>query len=174
MSGQGSFSMITLSASMTVAGLTVQADMTAPYAYDAPVGLHLSFVNHIDEDLTEQDVFIERVPGSGMVYRPGKGERNLSRPLYAAATPLEHAPFDEAAGGPWPMGRALGITLGEWLSTSGKGHYRCRDGQGELRVEFNNLVPAGPYTMWHHFMAWPPTEPFIGTYDLPIGARDGS
>ncbi|MGI9434018.1 MAG: hypothetical protein ACR2Q4_04175, partial [Geminicoccaceae bacterium] len=30
------------------------------------------------------------------------------------------------------------------------------------------------YTMWHDFMAWPPTEPFNGTYDLPLGARDGS
>lgn len=28
--------------------------------------------------------------------------------------------------------------------------------------------------MWHYFIAWPPTDPFIGTYDLPVGARDGS
>ena len=28
--------------------------------------------------------------------------------------------------------------------------------------------------MWHFFMATPPTEPFIGTYDLPLGSRDGA
>lgn len=28
--------------------------------------------------------------------------------------------------------------------------------------------------MWHFFVAWPPKEPFIGTYDLPVGTRDGA
>ncbi len=50
----------------------------------------------------------------------------------------------------------------------------CEDGTGTLDLEFSNLIPNGVYTMWHDFMVWPPTEPFIGTYDLPFGARDGS
>jgi hypothetical protein len=28
--------------------------------------------------------------------------------------------------------------------------------------------------MWHAFIALPPPEPFTGTLDLPLGARDGS
>ena len=30
------------------------------------------------------------------------------------------------------------------------------------------------YTIWHAFIALPPPEPFTGTLDLPLGARDGS
>ena len=146
----------------------------ATQAYDAPVELDINFVFHIDDNLPEQDVFIEREPGSGKVYRATKGDQNLKAPLYAAAKPLKHAPFDAAAVGPWPKGRGLGLTLGEWFEAEGKGKYRCTDGQGHIAVEFNGLVPNGVYTMWHYFMAWPPTEPFIGTYDLPLGSRDGA
>ena len=85
-------------------------------SYDAPVDLAFRFKRHIDDELAEQDVFIEREPGSGKVYRPTKGDRDLSLPLYAAARPLEHAPFDETANGPWPKGRPLGMTLGDcWM-----------------------------------------------------------
>ena len=143
-------------------------------AYDAPLDMTFSFKRHIDDELAEQDVFVEREPGSGKVYRPTKGDRDLSLPLYAAARPLDHNPFDEAANGPWPKGRSLGMTLGEWLDAKGEAQYSCKDGTGQLSVEFTGLVPEGVYTMWHFFMASPPTDPFIGTYDLPIGARDGT
>lgn len=43
-----------------------------------------------------------------------------------------------------------------------------------MKLHFENLAPDAVYTLWHTFFAWPPTEPFIGTYDLPMGARDGS
>ena len=142
--------------------------------YDAPVELQFRFVRHIDDDLPEQDVFIEREPGSGQVYRPTKGDRDMSLPLYAAARPIKHDPFDEKAAGPWPKGRPLGLTLGDWLAAKGEARYRCTDGEGHLRVDFTGLVPDGVYTLWHFFMAMPPTDPFIGTYDLPVGARDGS
>ena len=150
------------------------AALAAGTAYDDPVDLDLAFVFHIDDDLAEQDVFVEREPGSGEVYRPTKGDRDMSLPLYAAAEPVEHQPFDPDALGPWPKGKALGVTLGEWFAAKGTGQYSCVDGEGTLEVSFENLVPNGVYTMWHDFMAWPPTEPFIGTYDLPVGARDGS
>ena len=41
-------------------------------------------------------------------------------------------------------------------------------------TEFSGLVPNSVYTMWHAFIALPPTTPFSGTLDLPLGARDGS
>ena len=43
-----------------------------------------------------------------------------------------------------------------------------------MDTEFSGLVPNGVYTMWHAFMAVPPPEPFTGTLDVPLGARDGS
>jgi hypothetical protein len=142
-------------------------------AYDAPVDFDLTFIFHIDQDLAEQDVYVERVPGSGEVYRPTKGERDMSQQLYAAKTEVPHMPFDPDGIGPWPMGEPLGMTLGEWFQAKGEGAYSCRDGEGYLTVDFTGLVPNGVYTMWHYFMAWPPAEPFTGTYDLPVGSRDG-
>lgn len=165
--------MVAGAAMATGAAIATETTPTAT-SYDAPVAIDLSFIFHIDEDLAEQDVFVERVPGSGNVYRPTKGETNLSLPLFATAEPVEHQPFDPDATGPFNKGKALGVTLGEWFAAKGKGSYRCTDGQGHLMVSFTKLVPNGTYTMWHDFMAWPPTEPFNGTYDLPIGARDGS
>ncbi|MGI9452158.1 MAG: hypothetical protein ACR2QH_16190 [Geminicoccaceae bacterium] len=150
------------------------AAWAASTSYDDPVDLDLAFVFHIDDDLAEQDVFVEREPGSGEVYRPTKGDRDMNLPLYAAAEPVEHQPFDPDALGPWPKGKALGVTLGEWFAAKGTGQYSCVDGEGTLEVSFESLVPNGVYPMWHDFMAWPPTEPFIGTYDLPVGARNGS
>ena len=142
--------------------------------YDPPVSFDLTFVFHIDDDLAEQDVFIEREPGSGQVYRPTKGERDLSKPLFTTLYPVAHTPFEPDNLGPWPKGKALGVTLGEWFAAEGKGRYTCENGEGHITIDFTSLVPNGVYTVWHAFMAWPPTEPFIGTYDLPMGARDGS
>ena len=141
--------------------------------YDPPVEADLTFVFHIDDDLAEQDIFVERAGDPGVVYRPTKGDRDMSKPLYAVAEPVPHQPFDPDALGPFKKGKPLGLTLGEWFEAEGRGKYRCENGVGALRVEFTKLVPNGVYTMWHAFMAWPPTEPFIGTYDLPIGARNG-
>lgn len=166
---------------LPIAGLTLAASVAgsaeqgnAEANYDPPVRIDLNFIFHIDEDLVEQDVFVERSPGSGKVYRPGKGERDLSLQLYAPDVAVPHTPFETDNVGPWSKGKALGISLGRWFSARGKGSYTCQDGEGHLEVGFSSLVPSATYTMWHDFYAWPPTEPFIGTYDLPIGARDGS
>ena len=152
----------------------VQTATAEVQPYDPPVELDITFVFHIDDDLAEQDVFVEREPGSGQVFRPTKAERDLDQPLYAAAKPLPHDPFDADALGPYPKGRPLDVTLGQWFEAEGAGRYRCRDGEGQLTVDFTGLVPGGVYTMWHFFMASPPTQPFIGTYDLPLGSRDGT
>lgn len=146
----------------------------APAGYDAREEMTLTFMFHIDEDLTEQDVFIERVPGSGEVYRPTGATKDMDAPLYAAAAPVPHTPLQTENTGPWPKGKPLGITLGEWFSAKGAGTYSCENGVGKVNIAFENLVPNGVYTMWHDFAVWPPTDPFLGFYDLPFGARDGS
>lgn len=142
--------------------------------YDRLVDIDLTFGYHIDADMAEQDVFIERKTGSSEVFRATRGDRNLHQPIFASAEPQAHAFFDPEATGPYPKGAPLGLTLEEWFGASGAGSYQCLDGQATIEVDFTGLVPEGVYTMWHFFMASPPTEPFIGTYDLPLGQRDGS
>lgn len=139
-----------------------------------PVSLELAFVTHLDMELPEQDVFIEREPGSGEVWRVTLGDHDLDQPLYKSAVPVPYDPFDPAALGPHPRGEPLGLTLGEWLRHTGRGRYTYADGRGRLELSFSGLVPNGVYTLWHAFIALPPTTPFSGTLDLPLGARDGS
>ncbi len=167
--------LLTVAVAAAAFATNARADVETTHTatYDAPVALELSFVFHIDQDLAEQDIFIEKPHGSGAVYRPTKSERDMSAQLHAAAAPVAHAPFDANGNGPFEKGRALGVTLGEWFAAKGDGRYTCEDNQAHIELDFSNLVPNGVYTMWHYFMAWPPTDPFNGTYDLPIGARDG-
>ncbi len=136
--------------------------------------MSLSFVFHIDEGFAEQDVFFEKDVGSGLIWRPTKATRNMNAPLYAPAKPVPHNFLDTSDTGPYPIGKSLGLTLGQWFAAKGSGRYTCTNGSGQLSLNFENLVPDGLYTLWHDFFAWPPTDPFIGTYDLPLGARDGS
>jgi hypothetical protein len=143
-------------------------------AYDAPVSMTLNFAFHTEMDMAEQDAFIEREPGSGEIWRVTKADQDWNAPLYRAARPIEHNPFDGNAIGPFEKGEPLNMTLGEWFGASGQGTYSCDNGKGHIDVEFTSLAPNGVYTMWHAFMAMPPTTPFIGTFDLPMGARDGS
>ncbi len=138
------------------------------------VSFDLAFGTHLDMDLPEQDVYIERVPGSGQVWRVTKGDNDMNAPLFKAAVETKHDPFDESALGPHRRGEPMGMTLGRWLRHQGTGTYTCVDGIGTLELSFSGLVPNGVYTMWHAFMAMPPTQPFSGTLDLPLGARDGS
>lgn len=149
-----------------VAGLrTVQAQS---------VSLDLAFITHLDAELPEQDVYIEREAGSGKVYRVTRGDHNMNAPLYATAVETPHDPFNPAAVGPHERGAPLGMTLGQWLKHAGTGTYTCENGTGTLDLNFAGLVPNGVYTMWHAFIAIPPPVPFTGTLDLPLGARDGS
>lgn len=134
----------------------------------------VAFMTHLDMDLPEQDVFLERETGSGEVWRVTKGDNDMNAPLYKTAVEVRHDPFDPRALGPHPKGEPLGMTLGQWLRHQGTGRYTCRDGVGTLDLSFSGLVPNGVYTMWHAFIALPPTTPFSGTLDLPLGARDGS
>lgn len=143
-------------------------------SYDAAENMTLTFIFHIDEGMAEQDVFYEKIPGSGEVFRPTAATRDMDVPLYAPGIEVKHNFLDTTDTGPYPKGDPLGLTLGDWFAAKGSGTYTCENGVGAVDFAFENLVPNGIYTMWHDFMVWPPTEPFIGTYDLPFGARDGS
>ncbi|MEM8849538.1 MAG: hypothetical protein AAGE03_05825 [Pseudomonadota bacterium] len=158
-------------------GAAVEGDapstiVTAPG--DPAEQMTLTFLFHIDEALAEQDVFYERVPGSGEVFRPTGATRDMDAMLYAPAEAVPHTPLQTENVGPWARGKSLGITLGDWFAAKGEGEYTCEDGTGRVDIRFTGLVPDGLYTMWHDFAIWPPTEPFIGFYDTPFGARDGS
>jgi hypothetical protein len=135
----------------------------------------LQFVTHLQAGMPEQDVFVEKVTGSGEVFRLMDAEKDsyLNAPLYATATTTAHEPFNTAANGPYQKGNALDITLGEWLAATGTGSYQCVDDQGEIALEFSGLVPNGVYTLWYVFSPTPPATPFM-SLDLPLGARDGS
>ncbi len=147
--------------------LTAQAQTTP---------IELTFVDHLKAGMIEQDVFVEKFPGSGMVYRvmPQEREKYLDSEVFATKEAQTHNPISAAEVGPYQKGKSLGITLRQWLSAKGTANYTCEDGWGVLSATFENLAPNAVYTMWHSFMAKPPTEPFTGILDLPIGDRDGS
>jgi hypothetical protein len=141
---------------------------------DTSMSIELAFVTHLDMELPEQDVFIERAPGSDEVWRVTRGDNDMNAQLFKTAVPVKHDPFNPEAIGPHPKGESLGLTLGQWLRHQGRGTYSRVNGEGSLNTSFTGLVPNGVYTMWHAFMAMPPTTPFSGALELPLGARDGS
>lgn len=150
------------------------ADTRAPVERDGRIEFEVAFITHLDANMPEQDVYIERKPGSGEVWRVTKGDNDMDAPLYKTAVETKHDPFNDEAIGPHAKGESMGVTLGEWLQHRGTGKYTYEKGTGRLQLDFKGLVPNGVYTMWHAFIALPPTTPFSGTLDLPLGARDGS
>ena len=158
---------VALTTAMFLVTVALQAQTT-------PV--ELTFVDHLKAGMIEQDVFVEKFPGSGMVYRvlPQDREKYLDHSLFAVKEKQTHNPISAAEVGPYPKGESMGFTLREWLSAKGTANYTCEDGWGVLNANFENLVPNAVYTLWHSFFAKPPTEPFTGILDLPLGNRDGS
>jgi hypothetical protein len=134
------------------------------------------FVDHLTAGLIEQDVFVEKEKGSGLVYRilPTERKDYLDAQLYKTVEPQKHDPFNARNAGPFKKGEKVGMTLGDWVSAKGQATYKCEDGWGKYEASFENLVPNATYTMWHFFMAKASTDPFTGTLDVPIGDRDGS
>jgi hypothetical protein len=170
---------LTASCSNTPVSSDESSELTASVVVDAEqpaetVSFDVAFKTHLDMDLPEQDVYVEFEPGSGEIFRITKGFNDMSAPLFKTATPQKHDPFNPDALGPYAKGEAIGMTLGRWLQHQGTGTYTATDGVGTLDLSFSGLVPNGVYTMWHAFIALPPTTPFSGTLDLPLGARDGS
>jgi len=169
--------MIIWALGMIASVATVRADDAIAVATGAAArgyAMDLTFSTHRDANLPEQDVFIERQPGSGQVYRPTIADVDMGAALYKAARKVPHNPFDAGAVGPYARGEPFGMTLGRWLRHRGSGRYSCDNGRGHLETRFSGLVPNGVYTFWHEFTALPATRPFSGFLVLPLGARDGS
>lgn len=144
-----------------------------PFAAMAGEMIELEFIDHIKAEMIEQDVYVDKM-NDGKLYRVTKedaGDFKASR-VFRTAAPVEHAPMDTSKIGPYDAGTQLDFTLGEWLSASGTATLECNDGKGALRAEFQNLVPNGVYTMWNFFAGQQLAK--FHTYDLPVGAPDGS
>ena len=137
--------------------------------------IEITFVDHLTAGFIEPDVFVEKEAGSGQVYRlnPTEKAKYMNAPVYSSKVPHHHDPFDQAKAGPYEKGTELDMTLAEWLKGSGTASYTCEDGWGHFKAEFRNLAPNSVYTMWHFFMSAPPTTPFNGTLDIPLGDRSG-
>lgn len=155
--------------------LTTCLIATAPMVV-AEEAMKLDFIDHIEAGLNELDVFVAREGEPTNAYRPRPDEEKerSDDPIFAGADPVAHNPFDAEAIGPHPKGRALGMTLGDWLAADGSATVTCDGETGSVEAEFTGLVPDGVYTMWYSFVPQPPTKPFTGALDLPVGARDGA
>ena len=126
----------------------------------------IEFTTGTAMDLIEQDLLIEKNPVSGEVFRPGPAEAEPYRdaPAYAQTQPMMHAWWSPDKAGPYPKGKALGFTLGEWLDAHGTATYACRGGVGHVKAEYENLVPNGVYTMWYALLL----KLHLGCADCPF------
>lgn len=159
---------------MKIRTLTTALCIFAPSLAMAGGSIDVTFVDHITAGMVEQDVFVTR-DGSGDVFRVTTEDQAdyLKNIAFTTTSELAHDPVNMAAVGPFPKGRDLGFTLGDWLSATGSGSVSCTDGKGALNASFTGLVPGGVYSMWLFYVAIPFAEPWA-TYDLPFGARNGS
>ncbi len=137
--------------------------------------IELTFKSHLQKNLVEQSVQVERETGSGQVYRvtPVDQHRYLNSPVYGTDEIVALAPSDHGAVGPYQIGKALGFTLGDWLAATGTARYRCDGDDGKVEATFDKLVPNGVYTMWYVMAPRPPLEPFK-VLPMPLGARDAT
>ena len=141
--------------------------------------VELTFVDHVEAGLIEQDVYVEKTAGSGEVYRinPDEFDAYKNAPIFATTKVVHHAPFNADRNGPYAKGQSLGMSLEDWLSASGKATYVCTRDQGRIDASFTKLVPNGIYTLWYAFAGQAHMGckdcPFA-TVDFPMGESDGS
>lgn len=144
----------------------------------AATEIELKLINHLAIPAPEQDVFVEKAgfPVS-QVWRVEAADVTdlafLNKPVFAAATPIPHDPFKLGANplGPFPKGRALGFTLGQFLAATGSGSYRADGNQASLDLALLNMIPNGLYTVWCSRVTFPPN---FAVVDTPCGKPDGS
>ena len=158
---------------MLVRSISVIALLMTPVAASAGESIQLTFVDHIKAEMIEQDVYVDKM-SDGKVFRVTKEDAAdfSEAKVFRTAAPVEHAPMDASKLGPYAAGAQLDFTLGEWLAASGTADLTCDGTKGTLRAEFQNLVPEGLYTMWNFFAGQQLAK--FHTYDLPVGAPDGS
>lgn len=147
----------------------------APSVANAGDEIQVQLVDHVTAGFIEQDVYVERQPGSGEVWRINADERDAwaDAMVYRTAEPQHHDPMNPMSNGPYAAGEDLGFTMDQWLSASGTATYACDGETARLNATFEGLVPDAVYTLWAFYMPMPATQPF-STYDLPVGDRDGS
>lgn len=91
---------------------------------------------------------------TGIVVRPEPQDARrptfLARQLYAARKVIPHDPYKLGLNplGPYRAGDALGLTWREWLIAQGSGTYTVKEGNAELNLSFQNLIPYGTYSLW--------------------------
>ena len=168
------FVIATISLCILAAFSTARADDLKGGGHrDNKVNIPLAFASYLDANLPEQDVYIERVPGSGDVFRVTKADIDPSAELFTVTRPVAHDPLNPAAIGPYPKGASLGITLGEWRAHRGRGNYDCENGQGRLQTTFSGLVPYGVYSLRHTFAAMDSASSGSGSLNLPLVGQEG-
>lgn len=139
-----------------------------------PKKTDVTFVNHIQAKLPEQDVFIQSDEDSKKVVRvEGDTEGLLTKKVYAADVAIPHDPFKVGKDplGPFNRGATLGFTLGDWLAATGNGTYTVEGDKASLDLNFKGLVPDGVYTVWCSRITFPPNPAVV---DRPCGKADGS
>lgn len=147
------------------------------FKVSAQTTLNVQFVDHIDANLPEQDVFVESADDPKKVVRvegeEAKDPENLKKQTFAAANMIEHDPFKLGPNplGPYAKGKPLGFTLEQWLDANGSGSYSVDEDRATLDINFENLVPNGVYTVWCSRLTFPPNPVVV---DRPCGAEDGS
>ena len=62
--------------------------------------VELEFLTHVGQGIVEQDVFIERVEGSGELYRiaPAEVDKYADSKLFATKDRIPYEPFDPVPG----------------------------------------------------------------------------
>lgn len=142
----------------------------------AATTINLKFVNHIQANLPEQDVFLVSPDDSRKVVRIGDEASvsgNLAKNVYSSGNAIEHDPFKLGPSplGPFTIGKDLGFSLEEWLAATGTGTYMVDGATTQLDLNLQKLVPKGVYTVWCSRLTFPPNPQVV---DRPCGAADGS
>ncbi|MBI3380118.1 hypothetical protein HY029_05165 [Candidatus Gottesmanbacteria bacterium] len=137
----------------------------------------IKFANHPQMKLPEQDVYLESPTDKSMVMRVESDEATKpdtqAKMVYAVTSAVAHDPFKMGPKplGPFPKGKALGWTLGQWLDAAGSGTYTLDGDMAWLKLSFTKLVPNSTYTVWCSRLTFPPNPKIV---DRPCGATDGS
>lgn len=147
--------------------------LSARLAY-ADTKIDLKPVTHPIAGFAEQDVFVLQ---NGQAMRLDAKEvtssANLSKSAYSSLNATDHDPFKLSPNplGPFPLGKALGFTVGQWLEATGSGTYSVNGDSAHISLIFHKLVPGSTYTVWCSRLTFPPNFRVV---DKPCGAQDGS
>jgi hypothetical protein len=119
----------------------------------------LQFFTHVQLGMAEQDVFVETEEGTVRRIVADEAEQYADAPVYGTAIAVAHDPFGlkpELMNG-FEKGEDLGVSMGEWLASTGSGTYTVAGEKTELDLSFENLVPNGVYTLWCVTITAPPS-----------------